>query len=76
MLIWANLSVNKNEIEQEIILTSTKNFIYVILYRDNFVFSETLKDTYLLLYFIDKQTEIDKSNFPKDIKNGRAGTCI
>lgn len=68
--------MNKNEIEQEIILTGTKDFIYVTLYRDNLVFSETLKDIYLLLHFIDKQTEVDKSNFPKDIKSGRAGTCI
>lgn len=75
-MLWANLSVNKNEIEQEIILTSTKNFIYVTLKRDNLVFSETLKDTYLLVHFIDKQTEVHKSNFPKDIKGGRAGTCI
>ena len=34
--------MNKNEIEQEIILTGTKDFIYVALYRDN---TETLKDT-------------------------------
>ena len=68
--------MNKNEIKQEIILTGTKDFIYVALYRDNLVFSETLKDIYLLLHFINKQTEVDKSNFPKDIKSGRAGTCI
>lgn len=70
------LVLSKPICEQEWNRTGTKDFIYVALYRDNLVFSETLKDIYLLLHFIDKQTEVDKSNFPKDIKSGRAGTCI